>query len=595
MLGLKAKTLLLTILPILLVLGAIGGVAIFNKYQSENQLLLNRFDSYRVLLESGDLSFDTVQDKTKLKSILGEETILAEILHNDYSVVYSSENSLAPIIAADEKDKVDEAFKGVETVLNEEINGKPAISIITPLIVNSRVVAVLLQHLSNVESSARVAQYAMFIIFLMLIGLVICFLLIYVLLDRVIIKNVSKLKQGTIEIQKGRLDKQIEIKANDELGDLAKSFNLMTKQLLTSQNNIENKINELSAEHGKLSSLVESVKLGVVMVDLSLNVILSNSAARAVFGQTTKKAITFKDLSEKIKGRVNISQALSSYVKSGKPLNIQEVMIGESYYRLFMSPVRDIVQKMFIGAVFVMEDITEEKKFNRMRTEIISVTSHQLRTPATIIKGNLEMVLGGDAGKITPQQRELLSDTYMGNERMIRLVNDLMDASKIDEGRYVLMAAPEDFESLLDEVVKEVSPYAVEKKVSLAFDHPSVTLPKANINRQKVKQVLLNLIDNAIKYSSVGEKGKVNVSLEAKDNFLQFSVRDNGIGIPSGDRTRIFERFYRGSNSTKLDPGGGSGLGLYIAKGVVEQGGGKIWFDTKEGEGTTFYATFPAV
>ena len=594
MFGLKTKTLLLTILPILLMLGAIGSVAIFNKYQSESQLLLSRFDSYRTLLESGDLSFGTVNDKTKLKSILGEETIMAEILHSDYSVVYSSENSPAPLITADEKNQVDGAFNGYETVTTEQVNGKPIVSIITPLVANGTVVAVLHQQLSNVDSSARIYQYAAFIILLMLGGLVACFFLIYTLLGRVIINNVKKLKQGTIEIQKGRLDKLIEIDSNDEIGELAKSFNQMTKKLLESQRIVNDKLNEISSEHGKLSSLVESVKLGVVMVDLSLNVILSNSAARAFFGKTGAKAITFKDLLERIKGKVNISQALSTYVKTGKPLNIQDVMIDDKYFRLFMSPVRDIDQKIFIGAVFVMEDITEEKRFEKMRSEIISVTSHQLRTPATIIKGNLDMVLGGEVGKLTVAQRELLNDTYMGNERMVHLVNDLMDATKIDEGKYILSASPEDLAAVAAEAVKEVAPYALEKKVKLIFDRPAAALPKANINRQKVKQVLLNLIDNAIKYSSAGDKGRVTVAIEPHGQFLQFSVSDNGIGIPLGDKDRIFERFYRGSNSTRLDPGGGSGLGLYIAKAVVEQGGGKIWFDSKEGEGAKFYATFPA-
>ena len=593
MYGLKSKTLLLTIIPILLVLGSIGGVAIYNKYQSESQLLLDRFSSFRALLESGDLSFETVQNKQKLNSIIGEEVVVSEILRSDYSVVYSSENTVVPLITEGEKSQVDEAFKGTETITTEKVKNKPIYSIVTPLIVNGKAVAVLHQQLSNVQSSMRVRQYAVFIVFLMLLGLFVCFVLIYTLLGRIVIKNITKLKEATMEIQKGRLDKKIEIKTKDEVGELAESFNQMTTKLSETQRAIDSKMKELAGEHGKLSSLVESVRLGVVMVDLSLNVILSNSAAREVFGKSGKKELSFKELSEKIKGKVDISQALSTYVRSGKPLNIQEVMIGDSYFRLFMSPVRDITQKIFIGAVFIMEDISEQKKIDRMRTEIVSITSHQLRTPATIIKGNLDMVLGGDVGKITDQQRELLDDTYMGNERMIHLVNDLMDASKIDEGKFVLPSEPIDFDGLVGEVVKEVDLYAKKKNVTLVFERSAEPLPKTLINRQKVKQVVMNLIDNAIKYSSNGEKGRVVVTTKSIPGFVQFSVSDNGIGIPKDDQSKIFQRFYRGSNSSKLDPGGGSGLGLYIAKGVVEQAGGKIWFDTEENKGTTFNTTFP--
>jgi signal transduction histidine kinase len=412
-------------------------------------------------------------------------------------------------------------------------------------------------------------------------------------MKKAVIDPIMRLNTITQKITQGDLTKRAMTKSSDEIGELSRSFNQMTEKLIDSNSNLQAKVKELSAEHGRLSSLVESVKLGVVMVDLRLTVILANSAARTIFGRPRAKNLLFSDLSDKIKGSVNISQALSYYVHNGKPLNIQEVMIGESYYRLFMSPVRDIVEKIFIGAVVVMEDITEQKKLDKMRTEIVSITSHQLRTPATIVKGNLEMILGGDVGKVSKLQKELLDDTYLGNERMIHLINDLMDAAKINEGKLNFPLEPAQLEDVIEEVVKENMAFAQEKKVSLSFVRPANPLPKAKVNSQKVKQVFQNLIDNAVKYSAVGDKGKVVVTVEDDEKNVRFVVKDNGIGIPKSDQGKIFERFSRGSNSTKLDPGGGSGLGLYIAKAVIEQGGGKIWFESKEGEGTTFYATFP--
>jgi two-component system sensor histidine kinase VicK len=591
--SLKVKILFLTLFPILLALSAISGLAINNKSSSEKQLLLDRLLAYQSLLESGDLSFDTVADKEKLAELLNERVEFSEILHADYSVVYTTDNPSAALITKEERTDVDNAFSGIVTIKNITRNNEPAFSIIAPLVVNEKVVGVIHQVLSNTESAARVRQYALFILFLTFSGLIVCSVLISLLLDRVVLRHINKLKLATIDIQKGNFNKEISVNTTDEIGELAKSFNLMSKKLFSSRQTLEAKMKELSSEHGKISSLVESVRLGVVMVDLNLNVILSNDAARAVFGKPTVKGVSFRDMSEKIKGSLNISQALSFYVRSGQPLNIQEVMIDERYYRLFMSPVRDIVQKIFIGAVMVMEDITEQKNLDKMRTEIVSITSHQLRTPATIIKGNLDMVLGGDVGKVPQKQRELLTDTYLGNERMIHLINDLMDASKIEEGKFVFPKEPVDFEELVAEVVAEVTPLADKKHVKMQFTRSAAPPPKASISRQKVKQVLQNLIDNAIKYSSAGDKGKVVIEVKPAGNFLEFSVKDNGIGIPVSDQNKIFERFARGSNSTRLDPGGGSGLGLYIAKAVVEQGGGKIWFDSKEGEGTAFFATFP--
>jgi two-component system sensor histidine kinase ResE len=406
-------------------------------------------------------------------------------------------------------------------------------------------------------------------------------------------KNIRILKEAADEITKGNLKVKVNIKSSDEIGGLARSFNHMTDKLLESRNNLEKKIKELSDEHGRMSSLVESVKLGVIMVDLSLNVLLTNSAAKKILDKPMKKKISFKDLSEKIKGNVDISQALSYYVHTGTPLNIQEAMINDRYYRLFMSPVRDIVEKVFIGAVIVMEDITEQKQLDKMRTEIVSVTSHQLRTPSTIIKGNLEMILGGDVGSINEEQEVLLKDTYLGNQRMIRLINDLMDAAKIDEGRFNLTLEPAQLEDVVGDVVKILEPFAKDRKVVIDYKYPSTPFPPVKINKQRVAQVVQNLIDNAVKYSTNEDKGRVEVGIMEGAKSLELVIKDNGIGIPAEEQSKMFERFSRGSNTTKLDPGGGSGLGLYIAKAVVEQGGGRIWFESKENDGTTFHTTYP--
>jgi signal transduction histidine kinase len=443
------------------------------------------------------------------------------------------------------------------------------------------------------QNAAFYRTYLTILLAIFLLAITIIPLFSTLFMKRTVVDPIKRLNAVTKKITEGDLTKRADVASHDEIGGLSTSFNSMTEKLVDSNRNLSAKVKELSEEHGRLSSLVESVKLGVVMVDLRLTVILANSAAKTIFGKDLPKNLTFKDISEKIKGSVNISQALSYYVHAGKPLNIQEVMIGENYYRLFMSPVRDIVEHIFIGAVVVMEDITEQKKLDKMRTEIVSVTSHQLRTPATIVKGNLEMVLGGDVGKVTKAQRELLDDTYLGNERMIHLINDLMDAAKINEGKLVFPIEPIRLEDIVEEVVKENEPFAKEKHVELDFVRPSAPLPMVKINSQRVKQVFQNIIDNAVKYSAVGDKGNVEVEVNEDKGFLRLSVKDNGIGIPKADQGKIFERFSRGSNSTKLDPGGGSGLGLYIAKAVVEQGGGKIWFDSVEGKGTTFYTTFP--
>lgn len=349
---------------------------------------------------------------------------------------------------------------------------------------------------------------------------------------------------------------------------------------------------ELSQISGQLRSLLESMKLGVIMVDLSYNVVFANSTAKFIFGKFPSEPITFKELQEKLKN-INLSQALSYYVKDAKPFDIKEIAMEGKYYHIFLSPVRDLEEKIFLGALVILEDITEQKALEKMRSEIISITSHQLRTPLSVVKGNLEMVLGGDLGKITKGQKEILEEAFLGNERMIKLINDLMDVAKIDEGRFELKLEPIKLEDLVAEVVKEILPLAKEKHVSLSYTPPSVPLPKLKIDRQRVKQVFQNLIDNAIKYSRIDSRGRVTVEVQKDTQFLKVVIKDNGIGILQDEQDKMFERFFRGSNVTQLDPGGGTGLGLYIAKAIIEQSGGKIWFVSKEGRGTTFYITLP--
>jgi signal transduction histidine kinase len=392
--------------------------------------------------------------------------------------------------------------------------------------------------------------------------------------------------------------KNLQIQADlKEIGKTRAIFYSLAEDIQEEKEKVEARVKartkEISENLSRMQSLVEAIRLGVVMVDLSHNVILANVAAKAMFGKFPGETLTFAEIEKKLQ-TASISQTLSVYIEEGKPMNTQEVIFNDRTLRLFLSPVRDINEKYFIGAVMIAEDITEQKLLDKMRTEIVSITSHQLRTPLAVIKGNLEMVLGGDIGELNKDQKEVLEEAAMGNNRMIKLVNQLMDVSKVTEKKLELHMVFVQLEDLVSESVKELLPLAEQNKVKIIYNHPAKPLMKVNVDLIRIKQILQNLIDNAIKYVKGMPEAQIQIEVKEDGSNLKLSVSDNGVGIPKLEQPKIFERFFRASNVTQLDPGGGTGLGLYIAKAIIEQLGGRLWFESEgENKGTVFIFSLP--
>jgi signal transduction histidine kinase len=229
------------------------------------------------------------------------------------------------------------------------------------------------------------------------------------------------------------------------------------------------------------------------------------------------------------------------------------------------------------------------KELDKAKDEFISMASHQLRTPLTTIKGYLSMLDEGDAGKLTKQQREFVGYAYAGSERMVNLISDLLNVSRMSTGKFLISKTPIDLIKMAADEVQQLQSHAKAKGLELIFAPQNKPLPSVMLDDNKTRQVIMNFIDNAIYYTKAGS---VKVGVAQVGKRVELRVTDTGIGVPKEAQKQLFTKFYRAANAQNVRPDG-TGLGLYLAKRVVEDQGGTIIFETTEGKGSTFGFSLP--
>lgn len=401
---------------------------------------------------------------------------------------------------------------------------------------------------------------------------IICIILVILLalalslkLVRAIIYPVKELETVTGKIANGDFNRRAKIHTKDEIGSLAHTFNNMADQLQV-------RISDSLDKQNKLESILESMESGVIAIDNQEKIILINPYAKKVFG--LNKDIIGRDICEYI-----IDYDFIDFIRNTQEIETVEVRILhpiERELRIKKAPIINSI-KLPIGTVIVVQDITDIKRLENMRSQFVANVSHELRTPLTSIKGFAETL---KYVKEEDTKNKFLDIIDKEADRLTRLINDILVLSNLENNTTVLEA---DFDpnEIITDVINVVSGQASSKKTSIEFVNTHKGLLVGD--RDKFFQLILNLVENAIKYSGEGSSVVVK-SYNVKD-YIYIEVIDNGFGIPKEDLPRIFERFYRVDKSRAK---GGTGLGLAIVKHIVKIFNGEIFVDSKVGIGTKF-------
>jgi PAS domain S-box-containing protein len=338
----------------------------------------------------------------------------------------------------------------------------------------------------------------------------------------------------------------------------------------------------LHQEEAKEKALLESIGDGVIAVDKDRMIIYANQATEQMLGMSVQEmqGKPFVDMvpAQDEKGNpISASQRLlEQAAQSGKSMSQTYYYVRKNGSRfpvaVTASPI--VLGGAMTGLVNTFRDITEEREIERAKDELVSLVSHQLRTPPTGIKWYAGMLLSEEVGAVNDMQRAYLREISYNNERMIDVVNAMLSVSRIELGKFVVEPKLTDITKLIEGVIGEIILHAEEKHLVITRKYPADS-PSAVVDPTLVRMIVQNLLFNAVKYTP--EKGKITIAYEVVGPELRLSVEDTGCGIPLPDQKNVFTKLYRADNARKIDSSG-TGLGLYIVKRIINEMGGHIHF-----------------
>ena len=403
------------------------------------------------------------------------------------------------------------------------------------------------------------------------------------LMGRWILHPLRIFTRSVREIEAGSLNLVVPVRSKDEVGQLAEAFNSMAAKLRAFRETDQAK---LLRTQQTTQLAIDSLPDAVAVINPEGAIELANGAATRLFGLKPESSVY--DLNQA--WLADLFRAVRDQQRPHEPQGYQNTLqvFDNGTEKFFLPrgvPIIDGAGRL-AGVTLILIDVTRLRQIDEVKSSLVSTVSHELRTPLTGIRLANHLLLSDRIGTLSPKQTEVMMELRDNADRLQKIIENLLDMSRIEAGTSALQKMPVAPHELAVEAVDQVRSAAQDKGVELRMDVP-VDLPRVEADRGRVNHVLLNLLNNALRYTAAG--GNIVVAAGVQDGLIEFRVSDTGQGIPKMYQTRVFERFFRVPGQS----GGGVGLGLAIAKEIVQAHGGAMRLESQEGQGTTFFFTLP--
>jgi NtrC-family two-component system sensor histidine kinase KinB len=406
-----------------------------------------------------------------------------------------------------------------------------------------------------------------------------------VLTGPAILSPIASLTRSVREIQKGNLDLVVNVHSQDEIGQLAEAFNQMATSLRELRRSDRAQL--LRTQHSTQLAL-DSMSDAVAICNCEGTIELANDAAQRLFGLVPEATVTESGNEKIARMFERVCEEERPFQPRGYDAAMQIFVDEEEHFFLPQAiPIFDQPRQL-VGVTLMLADVTRLRRLDEVKTGLISTVSHELKTPLTSIRLALHVLLNQKLGPLSPQQTELLAAARQDSDRLHRVIEDLLDISRMESGGAEMQLEPVNVQDLVLQVTDKMHTAFLDQKITLNFDlAPEV--PRVLIDSSRFQLVFDNLLGNALKYTCTG--GEISITARPEDGLVYFTVEDTGSGIAPEYLPHIFEKFFRVPGQTSI----GSGLGLTIAKEIVEAHGGTITVESQLGKGTKFTFTAKAV